>query len=77
MKRNLYSAPKIVKEKAYTSCVLPILEFGSTSWSPTSNKLQNSLEMVHHNAAKFVANKYPKKGKYDEFSISKVLSNLE
>ena len=77
LKRNLYFAPKIVKEKAYISCVLPIIEYGSTCWSPTSNKLQNSLEMVHHNAAKFVANKYPKKGSYDEFSISKVLSDLK
>ena len=33
--------------------------------------------MVHHNAAKFISNKYPKKGKYDEFSISKVLTSLQ
>ena len=32
--------------------------------------------MVHHSAAKFVSNSYPKKGKYEEFSITKVLQNL-
>ena len=63
--------------KVYVSCILPILEYGSSSWSPTSQKQVNALEMVHHNAAKFVANKYPKKGQYDQFSISKVISNLE
>ena len=77
LKRNLYFAPKIVKEKAYVACVLPIIEYGSSSWNPTSKKQQNSLEMVQHNAAKFVANRYPKKGKYEEFSINKVISSLE
>ena len=33
--------------------------------------------MVQHNAAKFVANKYPKKGQYDQFSINQVISNLK
>ena len=33
--------------------------------------------MVQHNAAKFIANMYPKKGKYEQFSISKVLSRLK
>ena len=32
--------------------------------------------MVHHNAAKFVSNFYPKKGNYDNFSITKILNDL-
>ena len=76
LKRNLYFAPRKVKEKSYTSCVLPILEYASTCWSSTSKKCQNMLEMVHHNAAKFVSNCYPKKGNYDIFSITKVLKSL-
>ena len=32
--------------------------------------------MVQHNAAKFVSNFYPKKGNYDNFSISKILKDL-
>ena len=47
LKRNLYFAPRKVKEKSYTSCVLPILEYASTCWSSTSKKCQNMLEMVH------------------------------
>ena len=65
-----------VKNKAYKSCVQPLMEYASTCWAPTSNKLSNSLEMVHHNGAKFVANKYPKKNQYHNFSITKVMHDL-
>ena len=76
LKRNLFFAPSSVKSKAYQACVLPIIEYGSTCWSPTSIKQRNSLEMVHHNAAKFVSNIYPRKGKFEHFSIHKVLNEL-
>ena len=59
--RNLYFAPRSVKIKAYNSCVRPILEYGATCWSPTSEKINNKIEMVQHTAAKFVTNLYPKK----------------
>ena len=68
--------PKSVKSKAYQASVLPILEYASNCWSPTSQKQSNSLEMVHHNAAKFASNFYPRKGNYDNFSISKILKDL-
>ena len=77
LKRNLYFAPKSVKSKAYIACVLPILEYGSTCWSPTSVKQNNALEMVHHQAAKFASNIYPKKGRFESFSISKILKDLK
>ena len=32
--------------------------------------------MVQHRAAKFVTNLYPRKGHYEEYSISRILSNL-
>ena len=76
LKRNLYFAPKSVKIKAYQARVLPILEYASSCWFPTSIKENNSLEMVQHNAAKFVSNIYPKKGNYDNFSISNILKDL-
>ena len=76
LRRNLYFAPRSVKSKAYTSCVLPIMEYASTCWSPTNDKLQNELEQVHRNAAKFVTNSYPKKGCYDQFSITKIMKKL-
>ena len=55
---------------------MPIIEYASSCWSPNSQKQTNSLEMVQHNAAKFVSNIYPKKGNYDNFSISKILKDL-
>ena len=76
LKRNLHFAPKSVKCKAYQACVQPILEYASNCWAPTSKTLSNKIEMVHHNAAKFVSNRYPKKGQYQNFSISKVLHDL-
>ena len=76
LRRNLYYAPKPVKTKAYTACVLPIMEYASNCWSPTNNKLQNELERVNRNAAKFVTNTYPKKGQFEDFSINKLMSNL-
>ena len=39
--------------------------------------MNNCLEMVQHNAAKFISNCYPKKKDYKSFSISKILSELE
>ena len=71
LKRNLYFAPKSVKCKAYQATVLPILEYASNCWSPTSQKQNNSLEMVQHNAAKFVSIFHPKKGNYDNFQLAK------
>ena len=36
LRRNLYFAPKSVKSKAYLATVLPILEYASNCWAPTS-----------------------------------------
>ena len=77
LRRNLYHAPKSVKMKAYISCVLPILEYASTSWQPTSEKSNNSLEMVQHNAARFISNSYIKKGEFKRTSISEILNYLQ
>jgi len=76
LRRNLYFAPASVKRKAYISCVMPIIEYGSICWAPTSDKLSNSIEMVQHRAARFIANIYSKKGEYRHLSISNLLSKL-
>ena len=76
LRRNLYFAPKSVKMKAYQSCVLPIIEYAPCSWQPTSESANKTLEMVQHNAARFIANTYSKKGNFKIFSISKILSDL-
>ena len=77
LRRNLYFAPKSVKAKAYFSCVRPIIEYANVCWSPTTDKQKHMLEMVQHRAAKFATNTYPKKGQYEDFSISSLLSDLE
>ena len=76
LRRNLFFAPKSVKSKAYQSCVLPIIEYASTSWGPTSDKANNLLEMVQHNAARFISNIYIRKGNFEKYSITKILNNL-
>ena len=77
LRRNLYYAPVSVKSKAYFACVRPILEYGNTCWSPTSEKSNHAIEMVQHNAAKFATNCYPKKGHYQDFSIHRILQDLD
>ena len=71
-----YCAPRSVKCKAYMACVLPIVEYASSCWTPNSDKATNTLEMVQHTAAKFITNTYPKKGDYNNFSVSKILNEL-
>ena len=77
LRRNLYFAPKSVKTKAYVSCVLSILEYASNSWQPTTDSSDKALEMVQHNAARFISNTYSKKGEFKKVSITKILNNLE
>ena len=76
IRRNLYFAPSEVKAKAYMATVRPILEYGAVCWSPVSDKHKKTIETVQNNAAKFVRNYYPKKGHYDEYSISNVVKEL-
>ena len=58
------------------SCVLPIIEYASTCWAPTSEKSNNQIEMVQNNAARFITNTYFKKGKFEKHSITKILNDL-
>ena len=38
--------------------------------------MNRAIESVQHKAAKFVTNTYPRKGKYHEFSVSKIIEEL-
>ena len=77
IRRNLYFAPIKVKEKACIATVRPILEFASICWTPNCLNLKKKLEIVQNNCAKFVKNSYPKKGQYENFSITKILESLK
>ena len=76
VRRNLYFAPKSVKETAYISTVRPITEYASTVWSPNSEQLKQTIEVVQNNAAKFILNKYPKKSELSSFSSSALVEDL-
>ena len=76
LRRNLYFAPKEVKQTAYISTVRPILEYGSSVWSPNSEQLKDKIEVVQNNAAKFVLNRYPKKKNQWEQSSSALVEEL-
>ena len=76
IRRNLYFAPKCVKEKACITTVRPILEYASISWSLNCLNLKKKLEIVQNNCAKFITNSYPKKGNYENFSITKILHSI-
>ena len=58
------------------ACVLPIIKYGSICWSPTSVKMSNLLEMVQHNAARFITNTYTRRGNFNKFSITNILKDL-
>ena len=45
-------------------------------WSPNSEQLKDHIETVQENAAKFVLNKYPKKGHWEDFSSSALVEEL-
>ena len=77
LRRNLHFAPRQVKSTAYMTCVRPILEYASTCWSPVSLKQKKAIESVQNRAAKFTCNIYPQKDKYDEFSISSLIEDLQ
>ena len=76
LRRNLHFAPASVKAKAYMTCVRPIVEYASASWAPSSQKHTRAIEMIQNSAAKFVLNSYPKKNKYDEFSVTRLIEQL-
>ena len=59
LQRNLYKCNKKVKEKAFNTYVLPIINYASTVWNPVGNQsLRHKLEMVQRSGARFVFNKF-------------------
>ena len=60
-----------MKEAAYKSMVLPILEYGSTVWDPHCNGLNDELENVQKCAARFVTRNYS----YETGSMTGILDS--
>jgi len=57
MKRNLYNAPIQIKEYLYKQMLLPCIEYCSAIWDPYHQASVSKLEMIQHQAARFVLNK--------------------
>ena len=59
LQRNVKSCNRDVKAQCYQTYVRPILEYTSSVWDPvgeSNSVLQNKLEMVQRQAARFVYN---------------------
>ena len=55
---NLYNCNSDVREQAYNSLVLPILEYTATVWVPHTSADINWLEQVQRRGARFTMNNY-------------------
>ena len=71
LKRNLNIPNSSIKEKAYTSLVRPIVEYGSTVWDPYLQKDKHKIEMVQRRAARYVTNRY-----HNRSSVTDMLTHL-
>ena len=72
LRRNLYSWPQGVKEAAYKGLVRPVLDYGSSVWDPPGVVLQEELESVQKQAARFVPDNYS----YETGSMTGILGQL-
>lgn len=65
--------PQSVKLQAYKGLIRPGLEYACTAWDPYQLYLQDSLERVQKQAARFIANNYS----YEPGSMSSILTDLK
>jgi hypothetical protein len=56
--RNLKGASKVVKDRAYTTMIRPILEYASSAWDPHLSRDVLELEKVQKRAARRVCGHY-------------------
>ena len=71
LQRNLHGCPKKVRQQAYLTYVLPILDYASTAWDPHSQDQIMKLEMVQRRAARFTLGDY-----HPRHSVTQMLHSL-
>ena len=58
LKRNSCNAPTQIKEHLYKQLLLPLIKCCSAIWYPYHQTLVSKLEMIQHQAARFVLMAY-------------------
>ena len=72
LRRNLYACQQEVSEAAYKRLVRPVLEYSGSVWDPSGVGLQNELEKVQNQAARFVTGNY----NFETGSMTGILEHL-
>ena len=75
LNRNLRHTPQNIKEYTYKQLVLPSIDYCSAIWDPYTKNDTSKLEMLQHQAARFVMNK-PWYRHQHNVSITKILAEL-
>ena len=73
LRRNLYACPQEVKEAAYKGLVRQVLEYSGSVWDPSGVCLQNELEKVQNQVARFVTGNY----NFEIGSMTGILEHLK
>ena len=73
LRRNLSACNQEVRLQAYKGLMRPVLEYACSAWDPQQLYLQEKLEKVQKQAARFVTSNYS----YEPGSMTAILEQLE
>ena len=73
LRRSLYACPQVVKEAAYKGQVRLVLEYSGSVSDPLGVGLQNELEKVQNQAARFVTGNF----NFETGSMTGILERLK
>lgn len=73
LKRNLTMCPASVKLQAFKGLIRPGLEYASAAWDPYQLYLQDNLEKVQKQSARFITGNYS----YEPGSMTSILNQLK
>ncbi len=71
LRRNISSASRATKKRAYEALVRPTMEYATTAWASHTARNINKLEAVQRAAARFVCHNYSR-----ESSVTSMIRNI-